>query len=350
MWSSVNERTLQPLVIADPSQPSHNQLTEDILDDKHKDTNIYPVDPIYKPLYTLWIQHDEIAWNAGEHRPSLDRTIFLNAPPKLQDALLCAMGILTIGDRVVLDVITSGDNWIEKITQPAIKAFINSQAARECVHNALYSQSLDISDSPNSYRNAMFYAKFMSGFQTFTQKYQKQTNLAMQLFVVMLCESLMFAGPFNVICYVASLGHIAVIRAINEQAMRDEDKHYLFYRQLSSMLKNKLPFSVAREMLEDFIPIIKAMCIKILDGYDDCCMNSQNLLQYIDYCVFNFMYENGLLTSKDKHILDYTPPQYMTANLHHIRDNLMESHSTIYKPTRGDILDTQLICEKFNTL
>lgn len=337
MWSGVNKRNITLLkLFAESDQPT---VDEPIFDECYRNKNIYPLENEFSIFYKLWIEHDEIAWNAGENRPIHDRDLlYANTDENMINVLCRALALLTMGDKLVLDALTES-NQLSKITHPVIKAFLYSQAARECVHNSQYSEALDVAISPHMFRNECFLNKISKYFNIFIEKYKKicNSNLSAQIYLVMLCEAILFSGAFYVICYIASLGKISAIRVINEQAMKDEDKHYLFYRELMYIIKNKMNKKQANEMLDDFVQVVKKTYKFVLDGYADDWLNTDKMDGYIDYIVYNFRFENGLYDGPQ--VQQIEPPAFMVAHLLNQRDNLMEGNSSIYKSYADTDLD-----------
>lgn len=316
---------------------THNNPIEDLVDTKylsHIRSSLYPPLPLYKEIYELWCEHQSCFWSINENDPSDDRHKFLTAPKELQNIVLKAVGCLMIGDSIVLDTI--GANLNEKITPVTVRAMFSDQEAREYIHKAMYSKMLDVSSTGEYYRSDQFRWEFMNDFEQLAKIYQTD-NIRVHIYFIMLCENILFAPLFQIICYLATTGYAPKLCDANLLVMRDENIHYKNARLLSSMFVEKIDFELARTILFDFKDSVEYLIKKILKGYNnDPKLNETVMLKHFNHVVYKFMTENSLYESVKEYEFWHkecsTSPaeDYMMLPQTQLKINRMESNSTIY--------------------
>lgn len=295
--------------------------------------SLYPTVPIFKKIEEFWSKHQACFWSINENDPSVDRDKFCLAPSDFQEILLKMVGCIMIGDSIVLDRIAG--NIMSKITSITLKAMMSDQEAREYTHKFMYSRMLDVSDRSDYYRSEAFKKQYMHRFESIAQQYVTD-DIRIQFYFIMLCENILFAPMFQTICYLATLGYAPKLCDSNLLVMRDEYIHYQNARTIMASFKNKIDIKLANDILDQFHEEIKKLCSEIVGTYDDSIFNLNSVLLHLGHVIHSFRIENGLYANSQIFLLNHdryaTSPAafYMELPKCELRNNLMESSSTIY--------------------
>lgn len=334
-----NKRKIQQLTIAHKngiSLDKKSSTLEDVenpLYREHKHQSLYPPKQQYKKFYQFWMEHQSCYWSVSENDPSVDRTKFARAPKELQEIVLSMVGCIMIGDSIVLDRL--GCDLKNKITAVEVLAMLSDQEAREYTHKAMYSKMLDVSSNSSFYRSEFFKNTRMARFGKIARKYASN-DIRIQVYFIMLCENILFAPMFQTICYLATLGYAPKLCDSNLLVMRDEFLHYENARHLLASFVHKIDIDFANEILNEFHSNINILIRELMGTYDDGVLNADNMEKHLNHVVHSFRIENNLYESidllMDNHAKYETSPAfgYMSLPKCEIRNNLMESNSTIY--------------------
>lgn len=337
--SAANHKVQDILSIAQedgvsPTKPNcEKEWIEDETYNEFKYQSLYPIHPKFKQFYELWSRHQSCFWSIHENNPSVDRDKFQKAPKQLQSIVLHMIGCITIGDDIVLKHIA--DNLLTKITVQHLKAMMVDQSSREHTHKFMYSRMLDVASDPQYFRNEEFKIKFMDRFEKIALKYTSD-DIRVQFYFIMLCENILFAPMFQTICYLATLGYAPKLCDSNLLVMRDEFIHYENARYTQASFKNKIDIKFANELLDVFHQEINILCQEIIGDYDDETYNLKNVQHHLSHVVHGFRVENSLYEDLDQFKRAQskysTSPalKYMELPRCELRNNLMESSSTIY--------------------
>lgn len=322
---------------------------ESILDPKNAEYNnglVYPPNPKFLHSYNCWHRHQSVMWSSHENHPEVDRDKFRRADPELQRIVLEMVACLMIGDSVVLDTLRCDE--FNRITAVETLAMFRDQAARETVHQEVYSKMLDVSHEGAYYRSRRFAELRMHRFARLAEYYTTTSDgadLRTMLYFIMVCENIMFAPMFQCICYLATTGYAPKLCDSNLQVMRDEYIHYKHVRGLLAEFVVKLSRPRARSILAAFETTVTELLLEIIGEYVSADgMYSYDLaLAHFKHVCHGFMRENGLYYTKEEERINEklygTSPVacYMYLPQHEIKINLMESNSTIYMVDGGDV-------------
>lgn len=303
-YNIYNILTMEKLVISVSNEEyeaiKNNNIIEPILDPIYKDKDVvYPPNEKFLISYKCWHEHQRVMWGSSEIKPSINRDTFMNGTdPELRNIVLSMIACLMHGDSCVADAISQ--NILDKITPKEVTNMFTDQAARENIHQEAYSKQLDVSNNAQYYRSAEFKDKYFSGFIKFAEEYRNTEDVALMLYFIMLCENIMFAPMFHVICFLATLGVAPKLCEINLQVMRDEHIHYQHARYLLASLQKKIKTEDARNILFKFKSITKQLIDDIVGDYchDDWLYSSVLTHQHLEYVCYRFMEENSLLFAK----------------------------------------------------
>lgn len=336
---------------------NYNQ-NEEILFKKQQKTDcnderfkiIFPPDVRFLHSYNCLHEHQSVHWTAHEFQPEYDREKFLQAPIILQKINLEFIACLMYGDSFVLDAFNE-EILMADLQSIEVKSMFIDQAAREIVHQEIYSKMLQVSspatDDYNYYRSKKFFQQRLGKFD----KFISEENLASYkndfrflLFIIMLCENIMFAPMFHSLCYLAITGYAPKLCDANVQVMRDEYLHYKHARGLlldesTCVFTVKPEKSKLRKIFFNFKKIVIEIIKDIIPANFNTSDNLFNLdisLRHFEYVCFQFLKENSLLDlSVDKIINESPAKTYMILPQNETRINLMESKSTIYLVEEG---------------
>lgn len=297
---------------------------------------VYPPPAEYVEIYDLWERHQACFWSSSENKPSYDFDKFARADPELQRIVMEVVACLMHGDSVVLDTLSG--NLLQTITVEPVIAFFKDQEAREMIHKAVYSKMLEISPRAKYYRSLEFINLRMHSFMAFAERYKQSMDIRVLLYCIMLCEQIMFAPMFHLICYLATTGFAQNLCKSNELVMRDEYLHYRHARLILSRCRRRLNFNLANSLLDDMVEITTNLIKNIVGEYNspDGQYNLSIALGHFHYVVHNFKIENKLykniIEQRRAHKLYQKSPaaMYMSDVELENKSNLMESDSTVY--------------------
>jgi ribonucleotide reductase beta subunit family protein with ferritin-like domain len=300
---------------------------------EYKNTLLYPILPLYQDIYNLWLEHQSCFWSVSESNPSDDRHKFVTAPKDLQKIVLNAVACLMIGDSIVLDRI--GVNIKDELTPVPVRAMFVDQETREYTHKAMYSKMLDVSPNADYYRSEQFRDRYMSIFEELAKHYECK-NVRVHIYFIMLCENILFAPLFQIICYLATTGYAPKLCDANLLVMRDEYIHYKNARLLASKFAHKIDLELARTILFDFKDACQALIVKIIGDYNEPMLNYKIMMGHFNHIVHKFMTENSLYAKAEEFVehdklFNVSPAEdYMMLPQTQLKINRMESNSTIY--------------------
>lgn len=235
---------------------------------------IYPPQAIFSEYYHIYQKHQATSWTINEVNVANDGESFKKLPKNEQKLLLAFVSILMFGDTFICHKINGLP--MHKIVSPELKAIFNDIEARENVHQIVYSQFLQCdSDNAAFYRSSLFYKKIMSRFDDLFAEINDVIDPAtklpfpfetrVQLFILMICENLLFAPAFHAIIYYSTTGNIPRMSEKNNQVMRDEYIHYENARLILSNFRQKLDKHIARKLFESFKIRILSMIDTVFD-------------------------------------------------------------------------------------
>lgn len=338
VFAGINERLRVPKLRVtgvpgeDRAATNNDGDLEDVQDPRYERDEYalaYPPNPRFIVSYKYYLEHVACTWTVNENDPTVDLDKFAKAPIDLQRVILRTAACIMIGDSVVLDKLRL------YVTPINVKMMFVSQEDRENTHQITYSRWCDISTDGEYYRSLEFRQRYMSRFDKLAQKY-KDGDIGVTLLFIMLCENVMFAPMFQILCYLATTGYAPHICNANRLVMRDECIHYRHARELLSSFKRKPPFEFARAVLDEFCELTLTLARDILDGYDDGVLNYANVEAHFRHVVFSFMSENSLFRDEEEESLAESrhgsspAADYMSLPETEVKINLMESVSTVY--------------------
>lgn len=327
-----------------------SSVIEDIMNPTnllHENQKLYPPLPIFKDTYKLWLKHQSCFWSVHENDPSVDRDKFVaKCDPGFKKILLKSIGCIAIGDSVVLN--TLDEDALNEITSIELKAMLTDQEAREFIHKNMYNRMLDVSPDANYYRSEEFRDEYMGRFEKLAQKYNSRF-IQIKMFLIMMCEYILFAPMFQTICYAATKGICPKLCDLNLLVMRDENIHYENARLQLSKFKVKIDHKLARQITKEFFNKTLEIYKQIIGDYDDGTYNFEHVEKHCRHVLHGFMAENRLYDSEEEfkeaqHLYAITPAAfYMNLPKCESKVNRMESNSTIYA-VPGDV--SQLVKPK----
>lgn len=310
-----------------------DSVLEDVQDPRYESDEYalaYPPNPKFITSYKYYLEHVACTWTVNENDPAVDYDKFSTAPVAFQRVILRTAACIMIGDSVVLDKLRI------HVTPINVKMMFVNQEDRENTHQITYSRWCDVSSDGDYYRSMEFRKKYMSRFDLLAQKY-KDADIGVTLFFIMLCENVMFAPMFQILCYLATTGYAPHISNANRLVMRDECIHYRHARELLSSFRHKPSFEFARTILDEFCELTLSLARDILEDYDDETLNYRNVEAHFRHVVYGFMSENSLFRDETEEsmyesLYGETPASsYMSLPETEIKINLMETMSTVYR-------------------
>ncbi|CAK9834273.1 hypothetical protein ANTRET_LOCUS10823 [Anthophora retusa] len=339
MYASVNSTVIPILEIADRnSTPTSDQTPpEDIEDPKWELPEhqlAYPPNPKFLFSYNCYLQHVACTWTVNENDPLEDYDKFSRAPVEFQRVILRTAACIMIGDSVVLDKLSM------HVTPRAVKVMLTNQEDRENTHQIMYSKWCDITSNGEQYRSLEFRKSYMGEFEELARRYEDgsgDNDIRITLYFIMLCENIMFAPFFAILNYLATTGFANKICNANLMVMRDEYIHYVHARGLLASFRRKIPFELARRILDEFVDVTLNVTKRVVEDYDDGFFNYRHVHDHFRHIVHGFMVENGLYrdaneASEGGRLWGVTPAEsYMSLAKAEIKINLMENVSTIYR-------------------
>jgi ribonucleotide reductase beta subunit family protein with ferritin-like domain len=280
--------------------------------DNDETRSLYPPMKVFEKYYRLWEQHESIYWNSNEFKAIKDKDMFAKAPKELQEIVLKCAGSLLHGDSAVLEIFAN-DSIRKMIQAEPVLAFIRSQENRETMHAAVYSKFLDISMDPiksNYYRSKEYRDSSFHEFREIIQQCVKDfdTTLAsswdqfgVSLYLIMLCENIMFAPLFLIICYIATTNYAPRLCEANRQVMNDEMLHYIFARSLLADTKC-LPAHIAETLLNRFMEATMNRVKNIIGDYssEDGKLSIANISEHMKIVEYKFRLQNGLTIMEEQ--------------------------------------------------
>lgn len=305
----------------------------------------YPPNEIFSFSYKCLEVHLKLYWNHLENSIMEDKDTFSRQKRDFRELIMRAAGCITIGDTMVLDKLDS--QILESITSVEVHAMFDDQRSRERIHQITYSRWLDIDDYGEFCRTKQFSDIYMSEFNQLSEKFAKMTDLLTDknkigviipiiIYFIMLCENIMFAPVFQILCYMSTLSVGQRITNANLLVMRDEYIHYLHAQGLLDRFALKIDRDSRIWIMKQFVECTEAMMAKIVGSYNDGRMNLAHCSAHLAHVVHVFRMENDLYASKEEMLEGQkkwggSPAQdYMSMPTREIKNNLMETNSTVY--------------------
>lgn len=280
-----------------------------------------------------WHLHQSIHWTAHEFDILQDKEKFNLAPVEYQNAIMDTAAILMYGDSIVLDLLGTETFNVKCISR---RAMFQDQSAREMVHAHFYSKMLTLKPDAHILRSEEKKQELLRPLlQTLDLSIRADSeNLSEVLFVMSLCEYILFAPLFVFINYVSTLDYCPTLCSGNLLVMRDEYIHYCHACELQTILPSKISREKAMRWTDVFHTAVKVLVCKLYYHLD--IETFRMCLAHTDFIVHQFKKDNCLYESKgmiDKYEMLYgqTPAQkYMEMAQYEIKVNMMEADSTIY--------------------
>lgn len=360
--STTNHRERLAKIVASLEQQSMEKY-EPYLDKKYSEKILcYPPNKIFAFSYNCLEVHLKLYWNHLENNVMEDRDTFSRTKREFRELIMRAAGCITIGDTMVLDKLDC--QVLNDITSIEVHSMFDDQRSRERIHQITYSRWLDIDDYGEFCRTRQFSDIYMKEFNVLSAKFANMTELLTDksksgvlapiiIYFIMLCENIMFAPVFQILCYMSTLSVGQRITNANLLVMRDEYIHYLHAQGLLERFALKIDRESRIWLLEQFVECTEAMMAKIVGLYDDGSMNLAHCSAHLGHIVHVFRMENDLYNNKEEmsegQIKWVVSPaeQYMRMPTREIKNNLMETNSTVYD-NEHLLLDIRNIDMSFN--
>jgi len=208
------------------------------------------------------------------------------------------------GESVVLRTVV--DETLRTITAPEVCLMLDAQKARENVHQEVCSRMLNVAYGyAGYYRGDMFAQQCMAGFGDLARRYAKYSDIALVLYLIMLCKTIMFTmfAPhhFQMMCCLACKGYAPRFGELNRRAMRDKNIHYLHARGLLSSLRCKLNVEEAVAVLADFTRVTHECIDSMIGDYEprDGLLTREDMHKHLEHVINCFKIDNTLVDPTD---------------------------------------------------
>jgi hypothetical protein len=325
----------QPKVWHITKEDENDDENQDYCDGSHYCEYIYPVCPRGKISNKYWHLHQGVHWTAHEFDVKRDMDKFSQAPLEYQEAIMESAAVLMYGDSMVLEFLgLEGVDGLVKCMSR--KAMFQDQAAREMVHSDFYSKMLILHKNGDKLRTEAEKNRILKPLlDTLQDMKVDKNNLSEVLFIISLCEYVLFAPIFVFINYISTLDYCPVLCDGNLLVMRDEYIHYCHACELQTILPNKIPREKALFWTAMFGESVQAL-VKTLYGKKGLESVFPMIAEHCYYILHMFKKDNFLYQNKDDADLGEasfgtTPAQkYMQMAEYEIKVNMMEVDSTIY--------------------
>ncbi|ABO45396.1 ribonucleotide reductase small subunit [Gryllus bimaculatus nudivirus] len=279
--------------------------------------------------YNFWLKQVALAWSPEEISLSKDKATFHRAPEQLKKISACMLGMLAIGDNIVLQNLSDVS---EIITNNYVLNAISRQEDVEKTHSDFYSRSLDVLNDVGKsvyYKSEHFINNELYDIQQFSKKHSTN-NLNKIAFFIMICERLYFLPAFVTVAYLGITGYAPHTALGNRYVMRDENLHYNLWRNISANFEYKMNKQEALNILNEFEYILKCTIKNIFKNYSskDSKFSLDIMLDILRFAFEDFRITNGLIPYKE----NKKPKTDLLNYLSYETDfNLMESTSVNYK-------------------
>ena len=255
---------------------------------------LFPIQ--YQNIYDMYKRAESTFWIANEIDMTKDGNDWDKLNENEQTFIKNIIGFFAGSDGIIMENLAV--RFLNEIEIPEARSFYSYQIFNESIHSETYSLLIDtyikdkdeklnifrsIENKPSIAKKAKWAFKWIEN---------KEINFATRLLAFSIVEGVFFSGSFCAIYWIKARGLMPGLTFSNELISKDEGLHCEFACLLYSMIKNKLPFEIVKEIFEEAVEIEKEF---ITDSIP-CAMIGMNatlMKQYIEYVADRLLLQLG---------------------------------------------------------
>lgn len=262
-----------------------------------KNSMRYVLFPIkYQNIYDMYKRAESTFWIANEIDMTKDGNDWDKLSDNEQTFIKNIIGFFAGSDGIIMENLAV--RFLNEIEIPEARSFYSYQIFNESIHSETYSLLINTYVKDQDERMKIFhsiqYIPCVEKKAKWAQKWieNKDINFATRLLAFSIVEGVFFSGSFCAIYWIKARGLMPGLTFSNELISKDEGLHCEFACLLYSMINNKLPFEIVKEIFEEAVEIEKEF---ITDSIP-CAMIGMNatlMKQYIEYVADRLLIQLG---------------------------------------------------------
>lgn len=272
-------------------QVHENDIGEDILTETKSRYTMFPI--AYPEIYEMYKKALASFWTASEIDFAQDLEQLSSLTQGEKDFIMHILAFFSSVDGVVNENLCA--RFLNEVAISEAKAFYATQICIEAIHNETYSLLIDTYEKDPVKKDRLFNAvthyPTIAAKQEWAKKWIEDSSscFAQRLVAFAIVEGLMFSGAFCAIFYMRERKLLPGLCFANHLISRDEALHTEFACMLYKEMKNRLPESTVRSMIEEALAIEKEFICDAL-RVDIIGMNANLMKQYLEF-VANRLYK-----------------------------------------------------------
>lgn len=259
------------------------ELDEDLLRENPGRWVMFPIH--YPRVWEMYKKAMASFWTAEEIDLQPDTRDWAKLSDNETHFIKHVLAFFAASDGIVLENLAG--KFANEVQLPEARAFYGFQIAMENIHSETYSLLLDTYVKDTEEKERLFQAIYtipaIQKKARWALQWINDTNcFAERLVAFAAVEGILFSGSFCAIYWLKKRGLMPGLTFSNELISRDEGLHADFACLLYSMLKNKLPETVVRDIIVGAVDVEREFICEALP----CAligMNCDLMTQYIEF-------------------------------------------------------------------
>ncbi|SBT46487.1 ribonucleotide reductase small subunit, putative [Plasmodium ovale wallikeri] len=259
------------------------ESNEKILSKEGDRFTLYPI--LYPDVWDFYKKAEASFWTAEEIDLSSDLKDFEKLNENEKHFIKHVLAFFAASDGIVLENLAS--KFLREVQITEAKKFYSFQIAVENIHSETYSLLIDNYIKDEKERLNLFHAieniPAVKNKALWAAKWINDTNSFAERIVANACvEGILFSGSFCAIFWFKKQNKLHGLTFSNELISRDEGLHTDFNCLIYSLLENKLPEEVVKNIVKEAVEVERSFICESLPC-DLIGMNSRLMSQYIEF-------------------------------------------------------------------
>ena len=254
---------------------------------------LFPIE--HNDIWQYYKKHKDAFWTAEELDLAVDLEDWKNLSDNERYFIKNVLSFFAASDGIVNENIA--ENFVREVQYPEAKCFYGFQIMMENIHAETYSLLIDtyIKDSNEKLEcfRALDHLPAVKKKADWALKWIESDSFAERLIAFVAVEGIFFSGSFSSIFWLKSRGLMQGLCSANSLIFKDENLHCEFaIHLLNQHLTNRPSNDKIKEILLSALDIEKEFITESLP-VSMIGMNSNLMIQYLEYVVDQLLYQLG---------------------------------------------------------